>query len=105
MIRYTVLWSQDAEQELARIWCDYPDRRSVTNAADKIDAALREDAHQKGCRCRIRQVRSLPNQSRYFFESMKPIERYSSWVFKLRRAIDSLAHFRRLSLFAQDEVV
>ena len=48
MIRYTVLWQQEAEDELAKIWLDYPDRRRITRAADRIEAVLREDAGQKG---------------------------------------------------------
>ncbi len=48
MIRYSVLWSQYAENELAALWCDYPSRPEVTQAADRIDAELRNDAHQKG---------------------------------------------------------
>jgi hypothetical protein len=48
MIRYTVLWSQAAENELAMLWCDYRNRSDITRATDRIDADLREDAHQKG---------------------------------------------------------
>jgi hypothetical protein len=48
MIRYTVLWGQSAENELASLWCDYPNRRDIAQAADQIDAELRENAHRKG---------------------------------------------------------
>jgi len=48
MIRYTVLWGQAAEAELATIWCDCPNRQDVNNATNRIDGELREDAHQKG---------------------------------------------------------
>jgi hypothetical protein len=48
MIRYTVLWKQEAEDELAKIWCDHSDRQSVSNAADEFDNDLKNDAHKKG---------------------------------------------------------
>jgi hypothetical protein len=48
MIRYTVLWRKDTENELAALWLDYPNRHEITQAADRIDAELRADAHEKG---------------------------------------------------------
>jgi hypothetical protein len=48
MIRYTVLWRKNVEDELARLWCDSPRRQDITAAADHIDAELSIDAHQKG---------------------------------------------------------
>ncbi len=48
MIRYTVLWSQQAENELAVLWIDYQNRHEITLDADRIDADLCEDAHLKG---------------------------------------------------------
>jgi hypothetical protein len=48
MIRYTVLWRQDIQDDLARLWCDNPNRQEITLAADRIDAELLIDAHLKG---------------------------------------------------------
>jgi hypothetical protein len=47
-MRYTVAWSPDAERDLAEIWLAAGDRAEVTAAGDKIDAALRADAHLQG---------------------------------------------------------
>ncbi len=48
MIKYTVLWTPTAEQELAAIWMDAPDRGAVTSAASSIDALLAENADRQG---------------------------------------------------------
>ena len=48
MIRYTVLWRENVEGELAAIWSDWPNRQEITVAADRIDAELGVDAHLKG---------------------------------------------------------
>lgn len=48
MIRYTVLWRNETEDELARIWCDSPNHQDITTASDQIDAELSIDAHEKG---------------------------------------------------------
>jgi hypothetical protein len=48
MIRYTVLWRQDIQDDLATLWCDSPNRQQITSAADRIDAELSVDAHLKG---------------------------------------------------------
>jgi plasmid stabilization system protein ParE len=47
-MRYTVLWSPDAEGDLASIWLAATDRADVTAAGDRIDVLLREDAHLQG---------------------------------------------------------
>ena len=47
-MRYTVLWSPDAENDLAAIWLDASDRSAVTAAGNQIDALLRQDAHLQG---------------------------------------------------------
>ena len=47
-MRYTVLWSPDAENDLAAIWLDANDRTAVTAAGDQIDAFLHQDAHLQG---------------------------------------------------------
>ena len=47
-MRYTVLWSPDAENDLAAIWLDANDRIAVTAAGNQIDAFLHQDAHLQG---------------------------------------------------------
>ncbi len=47
-MRYSVLWTPDAENDLASIWVVADNRADVTAAGDEIDAILREDAHLKG---------------------------------------------------------
>ena len=41
MTRYTVTYTRDALDALAREWLDALDRRAVTNAGDEIDHNLR----------------------------------------------------------------
>ncbi|MEX2168610.1 MAG: hypothetical protein WD851_04835 [Pirellulales bacterium] len=48
MIRYTVLWRRDVENELVTIWCDSTDRQGIAKASDRIDSELKVDAHLKG---------------------------------------------------------
>lgn len=47
-MRYTVLWTSAAEQELAAIWLGAEDRDAVTSAADSIDAMLRDEPQTRG---------------------------------------------------------
>jgi plasmid stabilization system protein ParE len=47
-MKYAVVWSPDAENDLAAIWVDATDRAAVTAAGDELDVILREDAHLKG---------------------------------------------------------
>lgn len=48
MIRYTVTYTREAQDDLARIWMQSRDRGAVTSAGDEIDRVLRRDAPQKG---------------------------------------------------------
>lgn len=48
MIRFTVVWHEDAQNQLAEIWIRASDRTAVTQAADNIDAFLAADAITKG---------------------------------------------------------
>lgn len=48
MIRYTVVWANAAENELAELWNNSKDRNELTVAADHIDNNLAVDAHLKG---------------------------------------------------------
>lgn len=40
-MKYTVVWIESAEAELARIWTASANREAVRAAADEIDASLR----------------------------------------------------------------
>jgi hypothetical protein len=48
MTRYTVLWSEQAENELAVLWLQAPQRNEIALAADLLDSDLQTDAHRKG---------------------------------------------------------
>lgn len=48
MPRYTVVWDNDAIDQLARLWMTSADRESVKEAANKIDAELLNDPGNKG---------------------------------------------------------
>lgn len=39
-MRYTVIWSAEAERELADIWNDAADRKSIADAANVLDREL-----------------------------------------------------------------
>ena len=45
---YTVVWTEDAENELANLWTTATDQGSMSWAADQIDVALRRDGNVKG---------------------------------------------------------
>jgi len=47
-MNFTVFWSEEAESRLAHEWLIAPDRRIVTEAADRVDALLRHNAHEVG---------------------------------------------------------
>ncbi len=42
---YTVVWASGAEDGLADLWVNAPDRDAVAAAADAIDARLRRDPY------------------------------------------------------------
>jgi plasmid stabilization system protein ParE len=47
-MKYTVVWTSDAERDLAALWVDAGNRKLITSAADIIDGLLREEAQAKG---------------------------------------------------------
>jgi len=47
-MNYTVIWLRPAEQRLADIWLNAPDRDAVTRAAHAIDQRLRRDPENEG---------------------------------------------------------
>ena len=46
-MKYTVVWTKVAENQLARLWNTTRDKRGVTNAADAIDWNLKNDPEKK----------------------------------------------------------
>jgi plasmid stabilization system protein ParE len=48
MTRYTVVWVRSAQDDLANLWLNAPDRNAVTTATHAIDQALGENAPSKG---------------------------------------------------------
>ena len=61
-MRYTVVWTETALGQLARVWTDCPDRGEVNREVDRIDAELGEDPETKALRagdCFLEQ-RGLP---------------------------------------------
>jgi hypothetical protein len=46
--RYTVVWHQEALDELARLWLDAESRDPITLAASAIDRHLSTEAPEKG---------------------------------------------------------
>jgi plasmid stabilization system protein ParE len=48
MIRYTVVWTKSARDQLATIWLDAHDRNAITAAANEIDVHFSRDASAKG---------------------------------------------------------
>ncbi|MEX2316239.1 MAG: hypothetical protein WD669_03740 [Pirellulales bacterium] len=48
MNRYTVVWHDDAQNQLAQVWMGSTDRAAITEAAHVIDIELAVDAGSKG---------------------------------------------------------
>jgi hypothetical protein len=48
MQRYTVVWHQDALDELSSIWISASDRRAITEATRQVDSELSADAGHCG---------------------------------------------------------
>ena len=48
MTRYTVVWLERSQNQLAQIWVDSSVRKAITAAADKIDSELAYDPDTKG---------------------------------------------------------
>jgi hypothetical protein len=47
-MRYTVIWTPDALDQLADVWLRATNRNAVTQAAYQIDQILRDDPDAKG---------------------------------------------------------
>ena len=48
MTKYTVVWHEKAQDELAQLWLDAAGRKAVSAAANQIDQTLSLDAEGKG---------------------------------------------------------
>lgn len=48
MNRYTVVWSDAAQDQLAQFWIDAVNRTAITQAAHSIDRELSSDPESKG---------------------------------------------------------
>lgn len=48
MIRYTVVWHDVTQGQLAQLWLDAVDRDEITRATHQIDTHLATDAETKG---------------------------------------------------------
>jgi hypothetical protein len=44
-MRFTVVWSTTAENDLASVWLEADDREEVAAAADLLDLTLRDEAN------------------------------------------------------------
>jgi len=47
-MRYTVIMEKPAENQLARIWLRAADQQAVTDASNRMESELKNDAHMKG---------------------------------------------------------
>ena len=47
-MKYTVLWTPAAEEHLAAIWIDAPNRNAVTEAVNSMDSSLRNNPASQG---------------------------------------------------------
>ena len=47
-MRYTVVWTPAARDQLAELWLQAADRATVTQATHQIDQTLRDDPDTKG---------------------------------------------------------
>jgi hypothetical protein len=57
-VKFTVLWTPRAEDDLASIWLDAAQRPAISAAANKIDTLLSRDPNEQG-RPRFDTVREL----------------------------------------------
>jgi len=69
-MRYTVTWLPSAQQELARLWMQAPDKRAATAASHRIDRLLRSAPLLVGtARARYRRFILAPLEVVYFVSS------------------------------------
>jgi hypothetical protein len=50
-MNYTVKWTDQADQQLANIWLNAPDKDAVTAASNRIESLLRRDPLGQGESC------------------------------------------------------
>ncbi len=49
-MKYTVVTTSTADDQLARLWMQAPDRQAVSDAFNRIESLLKHDAHLQGRR-------------------------------------------------------
>jgi len=47
-MKYTVVWTTSARNELNEIWVKATDKRAVTDASNRVETLLKYDADKKG---------------------------------------------------------
>lgn len=58
-MKFTVVWTEDAEEELARVWFRSTRQQRITEASNTIDKELKIDAHTKGTQKDIDRVLTI----------------------------------------------
>jgi hypothetical protein len=79
-MKFTVLWSRNAEDKLALLWLSSVDRRAVTDATNKIDIALSAQAETAGESRPAGPAYSTKRRSASCFPSAEKIEKSSCWT-------------------------
>lgn len=74
MSGYTVVWEQDAVDELAELWMKAPDRTAIAKATAEIDASLLERPERKG-QAVAEGLRKLVCRPLTAFYSVRPADR------------------------------
>lgn len=47
-MKFTVIWKPEAERRLTRLWLAAPDRKAITDAANRIDQLLENNPQERG---------------------------------------------------------
>ena len=47
-MKWTVIWTNEAEEELTNIWLRATNKRAISQASDRIELELKRDADKKG---------------------------------------------------------
>ena len=70
-MKYTVVWTPDAREQLAEIWLEASDRDAVTLAATKIEQSLKHDPLNTG-ESRVVNIRIVIEQPLALFCDVYP---------------------------------
>jgi hypothetical protein len=47
-VKHTIIWSPEAEEELASLWVAFEDRAAITAAANQLESRLQSDPASQG---------------------------------------------------------